>query len=418
LAEFATAPGPWEPRVPRVGACIGVLPFRLVGTTEDEAHLAPGLAEEITAALSRCRCMFVVSSSSLARFARESGDEGAIRRTFGIDFLLDGTIQRERERLRVTLRLLDLREGDQVVWARRFDRHGDDLLSLQDEVAAEVAAQVDPEILLIEARRAVGRPQIDASAYDLVLQALSPMTRLERDPFLQAGDLLARAVALEPDCAPAHAWFAFWHVFLVEQGWAQDREACTAKAGELAERAVMVDPHDARGLTMAGHVRAYLHRRPRDAAALHERALSLNPNLTMAWALSAATHAYLGDADEAARRHDRYKKLSPLDPYAFMFDRFGTVIHLLKRDHEAAVVTGRAVTQMAPAVAAGFKPYLAALGHLGRTQEAAIARRRLLAMKPDYSVARFLATSPLQREGDRQHFAEGLRLAGLPDGGL
>jgi DNA-binding SARP family transcriptional activator/TolB-like protein len=401
-------------RATRGAASVGVMPFRLVGTTDAEAHLASGLAEEITAALSRCRWMVVVSSASVARVARESEDEAAVRRAFGIDFLLDGTIQRERERVRVTLRLLDLREGEQVVWARRFDREGDESLSLQDEVAAEVVAQIDPEMLLIEARRVSRRPVLDAIAYELVLRALPPMTRLEREPFMEAGTHLARAIELEPEYAAAHAWYAFWHVFLVGQGWAADRPAAVVKAGELAERAIMFDPRDARALTIAGHVRAYLHRRPREALALHERALALNPNLAMAWALSAATHAYLGDTEEAARRKLRCRALSPLDPYTFMFDGFAALIHLLKHEHEAAMVAGRAVTQMAPLGCAGFKPYLSALGHLGRTQEAAIVRPRLLAMEPEFTVERYLATTPLEREADRQHVAAGFRLAGVP----
>ena len=147
-----------EPRVQEIhpargGAHVGVMPLQLVGTTEEEAHLAPGLAEEITTALARFRWMFVVASNSLARFAAGTRDETAIRRTFGIDFLLDGSIQRVRNRLRITVRLLDLRAGNQVVWARRFDRQSNDLLSLQDEIASEVVAQIDPEILLIEAKR-------------------------------------------------------------------------------------------------------------------------------------------------------------------------------------------------------------------------------------------------------------------------
>ena len=153
----------------RGGAHVGVLPLKLVGTSDDEAHLATGLAEEITTALARFRWMFVVSSNSLARFAMETRDETAIRRTFGIDFLLDGTVQKERSRLRITLRLLDLRAGNQVVWARRFDRQSHDLLSLQDEIAGEVVAQIDPEILLIEAKRTSARPPINPTAYDLVL---------------------------------------------------------------------------------------------------------------------------------------------------------------------------------------------------------------------------------------------------------
>jgi DNA-binding SARP family transcriptional activator/TolB-like protein len=416
----ATAPPRQEERIPASatrGVCIGVMPFRMVGTTETEAYLAQGLGEEITAALSRCRWMFVVSSSSLARFVRENGDEGAIRRTFGIDFLLDGTIQRDRERLRVTLRLLDLRAGDQVVWARRFDREGDDLLSLQDEIASEAVAQIDPEILMIEAKRIANRPPTDATAHDLMLQALAPMTRLEREPFMQAGRQLALAVGLDPEYAAAHAWHALWHVLLVAQGWADDPKAAICAAGALADRAIMVDPYDARIMTIAGHVRAYLDGRLHEAVALHERALSINPNLAMAWALSAATHAYLGDTDEAARRYQRYKQLSPLDPYAFMFDSIATLIQLLKRDHEAAVVAGRSVTQTAPVVTAGFKSYLSALGHAGRSEEAAMARRRLLAMEPGFTVDRFLLTAPLGRDSDRQHVAKGLRLAGIPEGG-
>ncbi|HLB98196.1 MAG TPA: BTAD domain-containing putative transcriptional regulator, partial [Acetobacteraceae bacterium] len=190
----------------RGGAHVGMLPLQLIGTSDDELHLATGLAEEITTALARFRWMFVVSSSSLARFAMESRDEGAIRRTFGIDFLLDGTIQKERTRLRITLRLLDLRAGNQVVWARRFDRQTHDLLTLQDEIAAEVVAQIDPEILLIEANRTASRPLIDPTAYDLVLRSLPLIGRLEREPFMQAGAYLNRAIELEPDYAAAHAW--------------------------------------------------------------------------------------------------------------------------------------------------------------------------------------------------------------------
>jgi DNA-binding SARP family transcriptional activator/TolB-like protein len=402
-------------RTTRGGTHVGVLPMQLVGTTEEEAHLAPGLAEEITTALARFRWMFVVSSNSLARFAANSRDEAEIRRTFGIDFLLDGTIQRVKTRLRITVRLLDLRAGNQVVWARRFDRQSNDLLSLQDEIAAEVVAQIDPEILLIEARRSAARPPVGATAYDLVLRAIPLIGRLERGEFMKAGEYLARAVELEPDYASAYAWYAYWQMFLVGQNWANDPRGIMIEAGEHAERAIILDPYDARALAIAGHVRAFLHRRLREAVALHDRALSLNPNLAMAWALSAIAFAYMGDADEAERRNNRYKKLSPLDPHAFFFDAFFILIHLLKRDYESAVATGRSVIEMNPSFSATYKPYLAALGHLGRVQEAAVVRRRLMAIEPDFTIERFIATTPLERKSDREHYAEGLRRAGLPE---
>jgi hypothetical protein len=146
---------------------------------------------------------------------------------------------------------------------------------------------------------------------------------------------------------------------------------------------------------------------------LHERALALNPNLAMAWALSAVTFAYAGDPLEAERRNNRYKKLSPLDPHAFFFDAFFVLIHLMKREYETAVEFGRAVSQLNPAFTATYKPYLAALGHLHRDQEAAAVRRRLLALEPDFTIERFMGTNAMERESDRLHYAEGLRLAGI-----
>jgi DNA-binding SARP family transcriptional activator/TolB-like protein len=402
-----------ESSVTRGGARIGVMPFRLVGMPNEDAHLAPGLADEITNALSRFRWMFIVSANSLGRFAADNRDEAAIRREFGLDFLLDGSVQRAGSKIRISLRLLDLRANNQIVWARRFDRETNDLLSLQDEIAAEVVAQIDPEILLIEAQRSSSRGQIDATAYDYMLRSIPLIGRMEHDAFEQAGEYLAQAIALEPDYAAGYAWYAYWHIFYVGQGWAECPKVMMERAGELAERAIVLDPYDARGLSISGHVRAFLHRELQEAKVLHERALTLNPNLAMAWALSAVTYAYAGDPEEAERRNNRYKQLSPIDPHAFFFDAFFVLIHLMKHEYEAAVEVGRSVSQINPAFTAGYKPFLAALGHLHRDQEAATIRRRLLALEPDFTIERFLETNPMERESDRLHYAEGLRLAGI-----
>jgi DNA-binding SARP family transcriptional activator/TolB-like protein len=412
-AEIVPVPRKREVSATRGGAHVGVMPLRLVGMAAEDAHLALGLADEITTALSRFRWMFVVSSNSVARFAEEQRDEAAMRRELGLDFLLDGTVQRAGNRIRISLRLLDLRSSNQVVWGQRFDRETDDLLSLQDEVAAAVVAQIDPEILFIEAKRSTARPHVDATAYDLMLRALPLIGRMEHAPFMQAGRYLADAIDLEPDYAAAYAWYAYWHVFLVGQDWADHPVALMEKAGELAERAIILDPFDARALTISGHVRAFLHRRLKEAMALHERALALNPNLAMAWALSSMTHAYAGDPDEAERRLKRYKTLSPLDPHAFIFDGFYGVIHLMRRDYESAIEVGRNISQLNPSFSATYRPYLAALGHLRRDQEAALVRRRFLALEPDFTIERFLNNTPMARESDRLHFAEGLRLVGI-----
>ena len=234
---------------------------------------------------------------------------------------------------------------------------------------------------------------------------------------MQAGEHLAQAIALEPDYAAAYAWYAYWHVFLVGQGWADDPRAMMEEAGELAERAIVLDPFDARALTIAGHVRAFLHHRLREAIALHERALSLNPNLAMAWALSAVTYAYLGDPEEAERRNNRYKKLSPLDPHAFFFDAFFVLIHLLKRDYESAVAVGRVGQRDEPvvlgqlqAVSCRARPSRARPGSRGGARPAAGDRARFHHRAASSPPALWHAARTAS------HYAEGLRLAGLPVG--
>ncbi len=136
-------------------------------------------------------------------------------------------------------------------------------------------------------------------------------------------------------------------------------------------------------------------------------------NLAAAWALSAITQVLLGDIKEAERRYGRYKALSPLDPYSFMFDGLFGVVHLLKRDYQAALSVGRAVTQLNPSYTAGYKLYLAALGHLGRDQETGVVLRRLLAIEPDLTIERCIDAFPLERRADQDHFAEGLRISGV-----
>ena len=409
-------------------ARIGVLPLQVIGTDGGAATLALGLAAEVAVALARFRWLVVVAASSLTRPGHR--DDDALGRVFGLDFLLDGSVQWAGH-FRITLRLLDLRDGRRVVWARRFDRDAANFLDLQDELAAEVAAQIEPELLSLESRSAAGRlerrratgrlagrraaahPTREGTAYDLVLRALPMTVRLQREEFAQAGALLAQALDLQPDYAAAHAWRAYWAMFCVTQGW-EEGPGVADEAKRHAECAITLDPQDARGLTIAGHVRAFLHRRPHEALDLHSRALSLNPNLTMAWGFSAMTFSYLGEWDEAARRYARTARLSPAAPCTFLFDAGMARVELGRRDYPAAVQWGRRVSEAAPQYLPGLKHHLAALGHSGLASEADATRARLLALAPGYTIRTAIECSPYEHAADMEHYAAGLRLAGLP----
>jgi tetratricopeptide (TPR) repeat protein len=226
--------------------------------------------------------------------------------------------------------------------------------------------------------------------------------------------MLAQAVELDPEYAAAHAWWACWHFFQVGQGWAKDPAAAMERAGELATRATRLDPADARGLTIAGHVRAYLHHRVEEALDLHERALRLNPNLPIAWALSGIAHTYVGLHEEAIRRIHRARELSPHDPHGFFFDMALMMPHLLRGDFETVVHLGRRALALNSGLTSTYKGMLSALGHLGRSDESAPLRAQLLALDPEFQIRRTVERTPLARAEDRTLYAEGLRRAGLP----
>ena len=409
---------PAAPR--RRGIRIGVRPFRTLGGTDLTDPLSLGLAEEITAALSRFKWVFLIASPSLAAIASEPGADDPQWRELALDFVLDGTVQRSDDRVRVLVRLLDIKSGPdsksgpEIVWVGRFDRIGVDILTLQDEIAAETVARIDPELIIREGRRAAGQTASSTTAYDLVLAAIPAIYRLEETSFRTAGTALAEAVRLDPDYAAAHAWLACWHVFLVGQNWAEDPAIMMSYAATLAERAIALDPTDARGITIAGHVRAFLYHRVDEAIALHDRALSLNPNMPLAWAFSGLALAYSGRHAEALSRLHRARQLSPFDPHSFFFDMGLMLAHFLRGEHVIVIELARRSLAQNPGFTSTYKIALAALGHLGRTDEAREMSAQLLAREPHFTVTTSVARTPMQVPADLALYAEGLRRAGLP----
>ncbi len=396
---------------------VGIMPPRALDPSRVD-ELSLGLAEEITTALAPFRWISCVSSQSLAAIATEPRDASVAWRDLRLDFLLEGTIQHGPKGVRIMARLLDVHAADEVIWARRFDRSVDDILALQEEIASAIVGQVAPELLLREGNRAVARRRADPSSHDLMLRAIPAIYRLDEVGFRTAGQMLEDALRLDPGNAAAHAWLAHWHLFLVGQGWAEDADVAIRRAGALAARAVALDPGDARALTLAGHVRSFLDGKAIEGRALHERALAINPNLALAWCLSGLAHCYLGDHNEAIRLINQAQALSPYDPHGFFFEMALIMPHLQGRAHELAAEIGRRAIELNPIFSSSYKGLLAALGHLGREEEARAVHARLLYLEPGFTVAEAVRRSPLARQQDLAHYAEGLRLAGLPEGGV
>ncbi len=382
------------------GVIIGVTALHAVGA---DTELACAVAEELATSLGRIRGVSVVSQvRSPSAGANETG----------LDFRVEGSMQRLGERVRVAVRLIEMPSGV-VCWSSHFDYEHDDMFHIQQDVAALVAAGLEPELPTISAERLRRIGDVDEGAYVLLLRAISLIHLLDRRSFNEAGGLLSRVIEREPDYSSAYSWLALWHVFLVGQGWARDARASIIRAGEVAEYAVMLDPNDARGLTIAGHVRAFLHRRLDEALPLHERALAINPSLPLAWHLSGVAQAYKGNLDEARRRIEHCRRLAPRDPHSFFADGAAIIVELLSGRHEAAAEIGRKVTQLHPRFSAAYKPYLAALGHLGEQREAVVVHRRLLQLEPDFNIKSFRLSAPFARREHLDHYIAGLNLAGV-----
>lgn len=386
---------------------IGIATFR-AGPSAAAAALAAGLEEEVVIALTPFRWISCVPVVSRQGALELSGNP------LNVDCLLEGSVQESAGRLRATIRLLDLRAIGEVIWIARFDRDLGDIFGLQEDIAAEIATQLEPRILLWEGRRALsnsGGPR--ASVRDLVLSAALRLFRLDRASFDLAGTFLEQALRLDPSDPTTLTWLGQWHLFGIGQGWIADIPAATNRVRELARAARMLAPDDSLALTLAGHVRAFIDNQPEDAMSLLDRAIKQNPNLALAWCRSGLVHSYTGQHEEALRRAEHARRIGTGHPFAFLFEGAVAIPHLMRRDYLAAVEAGERALALNPEFSSLYKTHLSALGHLGRLEEATLIRERLLAIEPKFSITQAVARSPIRNPEDRAHYAEGLRLAGL-----
>ena len=392
---------------------IAVLPFRSLGAPL-EGGLSLGMAEEVSAALARFRMPRLIATGSFWDGSGPAADALARCRAFNLDYVISGTIQASGHRIRVTVTLLDVGMDFEVIWASRFEGTTEDLFTLQDTIASQTVAQIDPELLQRHQFRGEAVRTANAAAHQSVLTAIQGIYRPDKPRFLQARELLEHAIELDEQYAAAHAWLAYWNIMAIGQGWADEPAAAAHSAGVAAERAVMLDPMDARGVTIAGHVKAYILHDVEAALALHSRAITLNPNLPIAWTLSSNAEMYNGNHAVALEQAQTALSLSPSDPHVFFTEHAAMNARMFLQQYEEADLLSTSVLERKPGHASALKVRLAILGHMGRKAEAAGVLAQLQTIEPDVTIQRIVSRPPL-RDADRQRYAAGLRLAGVPD---
>ena len=400
-------PGPGQ------GWRIAVLPFRSLGAPVDSG-LSLSLAEEISAAMARFRMPRLTATGSFWDGDGPVVDALARARAYNLDYVISGTIQSSGTRVRVTVTLLDVSMEFEVIWACRFEGTTNDLFTLQDTIASHTVAQVDPELLQRHQFRGEAVRTPNSAAHQLVLTAIQGIYRPDRTRFMRARDLLLKAIEQDPDYAAAHAWLAYWYIIGVGQGWNDEPAEAGRLAGRAAERAVVLDPLDARGVTIAGHVKAYLLHDIDAALALHQRAIALNPNLQLIWAMSSVTHTYNGNHRLGVEHANIGIALSPSDPHVFFIEQSAMMAHFFLKELQTAELFSSSVLERKPGHAAGLRVRLAILGHLGNQSAARICLEQLRKVDQHVTIQAIISRPPL-REIDRAYYAEGLRLAGVPD---
>jgi DNA-binding SARP family transcriptional activator/Flp pilus assembly protein TadD len=388
---------------------IGVIPFQVTG--EENTQLAFSLSQEIASALARFRWFDVVSALT-PQPQMVQWDE-AFLRSKGWHYAVEGNLISGADKISISIRLMDIGQDIRPVWSDRFELATNMMDQLHDRVVAPVVARIDPTILFIEGQQSASRW---SSATRLVVQAIPLLASMQPVPFAKAGELLAEALRLEPENAKAAAWNAFWYIYHIGQGWSSDPATSMRKAQELAFGAIKSDPESAEAHAVCGHICAFLEKDFDSALHYFNVATRLNPNIAVIWAISAATYCYIGQADNALKHLERYKNLAPSNPNTHVWDNVFTMAYFMGANYEEAYRHGRRFVRENPDFSNGYKPLIAALGHLGRREEAVPYVRKLLQLEPCFTVSKFAQNYPFARQEDRDNYARGLELAGVPKG--
>ncbi|AWY39884.1 CadC-family transcriptional regulator [Pseudomonas putida] len=393
---------------------IMVLPFHNLSGDPEQEYFADGMVEDITAALARIRWLFVIARNSSFTYKGRSVDVMGVGQALGVRYVLEGSVRKSGNKVRITGQLIDARSGTHI-WAERFEGLLDDIFELQDQIAESVVGAIAPQLERAEIERAKHKPTESLGAYDYYLRGMAKLHSGTREALDLALPLFYKAIELDPEFASAYGMAAWCHFWRKLNGWLTDRDREIAEGVRLARLAVELGRDDAVALTRAGHALAHLAGDVDGGIALLDRARLLNPNLAPAWFLGGILRTLRGDCESAIKDLTHAARLSPLDPEMYRMQVGMALSHFFAGRYDCAAEWAEKALRNLPTLlpVAALLPACHALsGDMGK---AAQAMQRLRELDPGLRIARLKDWLPIQRPEDLARFSEGLRLAGLPE---
>jgi adenylate cyclase len=392
-----------------------VLPFVNMSGDPEQEYFADGIAEEVITALSRFRSLFVIARASSFTYKGAAVDIAQVARELGVRYVIEGSVRKAGNRVRITAQLIDAAQGNHL-WADRFDGGLDDVFDLQDQITEQIVIAVEPEISLRERDRARRQPPDSLDAWALLQRGLSHHYRANDNDRAEAIRLFREAVALDPEFAAAHAHLAYalWASRSLTAGYAEAKKVA-ASARASAERAILLDPNEPLAHLTLGRLHIFAGETEMGIDEM-QTAVAINPNF--AWGHHFLGWAYwfgAGQAERALPHFDAALRLSPRSPLRWLpLGVKGSALRFLGR-HDEAVAHCRQACQLPDS---GFLPHLhlaTALAEAGRKSEAQVAMAKTMEMQPALS-PRFIHDNFFgAHETYLKSLLESLRKAGMPE---
>ena len=391
---------------------VAVLPFVNLGGNEEDEYLVDGIAEDIVTALSSWRWFPVIALNSTRPYRSKDVDVKQVGRELEASYILEGSVRKAGERVRISAHLLNTESGLQL-WGDRYDRKLSDIFELQDEISARIVGSVEPELSRAEQQRALRKRPDSLDAWDCCLRAMTHLHQLTKKDTLEARRLLERAIELDPESSHAQSWLAVCHYEMAMSGWSEKPPEDFAESFQAARHAVELDDGNWMAHFMLGMGYLWTRRDYELGTEENHFAVTLNPSAPSAHHGLACLLDFSGRWAEAIPELHTILRLDPRYKYTSVVLSDLALSHLMLRGFNEAREFAEKSVRAFPHYVRAYQRLGSCLGHMDHLEAAAEIRRKLLERQPDFSMAYVESTYPFKNPDDREFFVEGLRKAGF-----